>query len=201
MNVEEQLYDRQKELPLRKIACLHVVGCGGIGWWVAKLAALSGIPEIHLWDGDEIHPENLNRLDLSPDKIGEKKAEVLLKEIKEIRPNTKIISHDYFLTREHFQSLNGVVIEATDDFSIQNQLETYCKTNDIPIIHIHYNGYNSITLETELAASQEWGEVPDRYAITPSFVVPAVLAAGLAIWLLLSTTDLNVNGRPIILKF
>lgn len=62
-----QLYDRQKTLNLNKDISITVVVVGGVGYWVAKFAAMSGIEKIYLYDHDVIEEHNLNRLDLPTD--------------------------------------------------------------------------------------------------------------------------------------
>ena len=46
------LYDRQSKLKLNQNQSITVVGCGGIGYWVAKFSAMSGIDPIYLFDPD-----------------------------------------------------------------------------------------------------------------------------------------------------
>ena len=60
------LYKRQEKLVLNQDQSITVVGCGGIGYWVAKFAAMSGIDELWLFDPDTFEDHNFNRIDLSP---------------------------------------------------------------------------------------------------------------------------------------
>ena len=70
------LYNRQKELVLNRDQSITIVGCGGIGYWVAKFAALSGIEELYLFDPDTFEEHNFNRIDLNTNLVGENKAEM-----------------------------------------------------------------------------------------------------------------------------
>ena len=51
-------YDRQESLQL-KTPSITVVGAGGIGFWVSKFAAMSGIEKIYIFDPDTIEESNL----------------------------------------------------------------------------------------------------------------------------------------------
>ena len=55
-------YKRQQKLDLNVKQSVTIVGCGGIGAWVAIFAAMSGIEDIILFDPDILESHNLNRL-------------------------------------------------------------------------------------------------------------------------------------------
>ena len=71
------LYQRQEKLELKTGQSACVVGCGGIGFWVAKFLAMSGVEKLWLFDNDVIEEHNLNRLDLPHKTIGQNKADVV----------------------------------------------------------------------------------------------------------------------------
>ena len=48
------LYQRQQQLNLNYVGDLTVVGLGGIGFWVAIDAAMSGVPSLYLFDPDVV---------------------------------------------------------------------------------------------------------------------------------------------------
>jgi len=48
------LYERQETLELTAPKKIAVVGCGGIGYWVAKFLAMSGCEYLELYDPDVI---------------------------------------------------------------------------------------------------------------------------------------------------
>lgn len=63
-----------------------IVGCGGIGYWLAVLLALHGVPRLILIDGDKVDSSNLNRLPVPVTWRGVNKAIALRKTLKAIRP-------------------------------------------------------------------------------------------------------------------
>lgn len=63
-----------------------IVGCGGIGYWLAILLALHGVARLTLIDGDKVDSSNLNRLPVPVTWRGVNKAIALRKTIKAIRP-------------------------------------------------------------------------------------------------------------------
>ncbi len=65
---------------------LLIVGAGGTGTYVALSSTLLGIGNIDIIDKDTVEEHNLNRQILFYDAIGEPKAEVLCKRLKEINP-------------------------------------------------------------------------------------------------------------------
>jgi len=53
------IYDRQEAFKLNTDITVSIVGCGGIGYWVAKLLAMSGVEKLYLYDADVIEETNL----------------------------------------------------------------------------------------------------------------------------------------------
>ena len=89
------LYQRQEELKLNQNQTVTVVGCGGIGYWVAKILAMSGISKMHLYDPDTLEEHNLNRLDIPYKYIGKNKADVTKVAILNIREEITVYSFPY----------------------------------------------------------------------------------------------------------
>jgi tRNA A37 threonylcarbamoyladenosine dehydratase len=170
------IYDRQEKLELKTPRSICVVGCGGIGYWVAKFAAMSGVEKIYLFDPDVIEVHNLNRLDFSEEYIGRNKAEVTKDIIVKLRPYISVYVMPFIL-QEHTYVKTEWLIDCTD--KIKSQMENqkiaqkfctkYCKAG--------YNG-ESITIANTVA---EWGEAEDGYTIVPSWVVPATIVAALTV--------------------
>lgn len=171
------LYNRQEKLAL-KTPSISVVGVGGIGYWVAKYAVMSGIEKIYLFDPDVVEESNLNRLDFSYEYIGRNKAEVTKDVIIKIRPLISIYSMPYILQEHTFQKTDWL-IDCTDKFKSQLENQRIARKFGSNYCKAGYNG-ESITISNSVA---EWEtqNVPDGYTITPSWVVPATIAAALTI--------------------
>ncbi len=82
----DSLYERQTPLQLEIPGSVAVIGVGGVGYWVAKDLALSGVPKLYLFDPDTVEIHNLNRLDMTPDAVGKAKVQVMEAIIRSIRP-------------------------------------------------------------------------------------------------------------------
>ncbi|MFW9826332.1 MAG: ThiF family adenylyltransferase [Candidatus Thorarchaeota archaeon] len=116
LSIEERnLYDRQFRLEgwsqkLVKNSRVLLVGVGGLGCEIAKNLAMLGVGQLDLIDLDIIEHSNLNRQVLfAGAKIGEPKAIVAARKLKEINPN--IIVNGYHNSLER---LNPAIYQAAD---------------------------------------------------------------------------------------
>lgn len=62
---------------------VDVVGCGATGSRIAMLLADLGVQNLHLWDFDTVAPENIGNQRYGLSHVGESKADVLARLIKE----------------------------------------------------------------------------------------------------------------------
>lgn len=170
------LYDRQESLKLRTDISLTIVGAGGIGFWAAKFAAMSGIEKIFIFDPDTIEEHNLNRLDLPIEVLGMNKAQVIKTVINRIRPNASIIAYPFIL-QEHTFTKTSWLVDCTDKTKSQEANQAIAKKFGVRYVKAGYDGEH-MTIANTVA---EWGEAVDGYTITPSWVVPAVVVAALTI--------------------
>jgi len=172
-----QIYDRQemiRDLKVPQIA--SVVGCGGTGFWTAYFLAMSGVQELILIDADIIEISNMNRLPIESEMLGLKKTSVLYKMIRRIRKAIRIEIHDMRLdSAVSCQVLRGVVFCCTDNLKSQQLICAHCKKNGLDYQRIGYDG-TILNVSKSFPLSFE-EEVRDGYQVTPSWVVPAVLAA------------------------
>jgi len=170
------LYDRQETLLLNSDQSICIIGCGGIGYWVAKIAAMSGIDEIHLFDPDTIEEHNLNRLDLPLSVIGKNKAEITRNIIHRLRPNCLVSSYP-FIFQVHMYPNTDWIVDCTDKMGSQKENKDIALKYNCKYIKAGYNGEN-LSIHNEIA---EWGEADDGYTIVPSWAVPAMIVASLTV--------------------
>lgn len=170
------IYNRQEELKLNKNTNLTIVGCGGIGYWVAKFAAMVGIEKFYLFDPDVIEIHNLNRLDLSEKFLGKNKAEVTSKVIENLRPMISAYFYPYKFS-ENFPVDTEWLVDCTDAFKAQVENEKIAKSRGMKYLKAGYDGM-SISIHNKVA---QWGDTEDGYRVVPSFVAPAVIVAALTI--------------------
>lgn len=170
------IYDRQKTLKLKTNISLTIIGCGGVGFWVAKFAAMTGIEKFYLFDDDVIEIHNLNRLDLGTNFLGKNKADAVKRVIEYLRPDATSYSYPYKFS-ENFPVDSDWLVDCTDNFKSQETNEIIAKGKGIKYVKAGYDGM-SISINDTVA---QWGETEDGYRVVPSFVVPAVIVAALTV--------------------
>jgi len=178
----ESIYERQNlisNLEIPKAA--SVVGCGGTGFWTAILLAMSGVEELILADCDIVEVSNLNRLPLKDSCIGMKKTSAVREFVSQIRKSVRVEIHDKRIEKpEDCIVLRGMVFCCTDNLKSQQIICAYCKKNNIPYQRV---GYDGTVLNVSKTFPLSFRQTPeqDGYTITPSWVIPAVLAAALGV--------------------
>lgn len=183
---KKDILSRQRPLKLNVPKHVAVIGCSGVGWYVAKLLALAGVQQFDLYDGDYFDIINLNRVDLEPSKAKAFKTKALLEELKRIR-DVEVVWHRELEDPKELGEINpDFVFECTDSSICQQMVDEYCKKNRIPICQIHYNGKNSISIEFGMSIDKEWGELVSHYTIVPSCGASAVAAASLGVYYVLT---------------
>ena len=171
------LYDRQAKLDLKKNVSITVFGCGGIGYWVAKFAAMSGVETIYLFDDDTLEEHNLNRLDLPLKFLGRNKADILKTVINNLRPDCTVYAMPW---RYNESSDTGTVwlIDCTDNYKSQLKNQKLADGFGMNYFKAGYDG-EDFSINDRVG---EWGDDDeDGYKIVPSWVVPAVLVAAMAV--------------------
>jgi len=170
------LYNRQKSLGLNIDTSISVVGLGGIGFWVSKFAAMSGISKIYAFDPDVLEENNLNRLDLPLKFINRNKADIVKIVINSIRPQCTIYTFPFKFSDMHNTDTDWL-IDCTDNYSSQITNQKIAKSKGMKYLKAGYDG-EAFSINNKVA---EWGDVEDGYQITPSWVVPAVIVASMTV--------------------
>lgn len=191
------IYGRQQSIPLNIPDSISIVGCGGVGSWLAMYAAMVGVKNIYLYDSDTVEEHNLNRLPFPKDSVTKKKTEVMKEIILSMRDECMVICYDS-LSPEQFSKLllSNNVIDCTDDYPFQLAISKWCKAHKMPYIKAGYDGPH-ITITSTIP---EWDSDPEdtnhyNTPPTPSFVVPASLVASLVMTSILYKTpfEFSVN--------
>lgn len=134
-------YSRQSEFDatlqgIQKNQINYIVGCGGVGFWLATILAMQGQENFVLIDGQAIERTNLNRLPVPPSWVGINKAIALRRVIRTMRPVTAIRTITEHITEDTFDVLLGsgsyltshnkrhskTVWDCTDDGRIQKKI-------------------------------------------------------------------------------
>lgn len=182
-----------------------IVGCGGIGYWLAILLALHGVPRMCLIDGDKVDSSNLNRLPVPVTWRGVNKAIALRKTLKAIRPEmvvTVIPVHleGSFAAQTLMRISNGSFIQiwdCTDHMPTQKALFALSKED---ARHIGYRkiGYEGMEIGTYVDYSV-WASTDavetQGYRTSAANAVSSVMAAclGMLAQGLNEERDVNLN--------
>ena len=173
------LYERQEELKLNSSMSVTVVGCGGIGYWVAKILAMSGVEKINLFDPDILEEHNLNRLDIPYRFIGKNKADITKIAINGIRE--ECICYAFPFPFSDIADKTDWVIDCTDSAKAQMDNQEIAKSMKAKYFKAGYDGedfgiHNSVAEWSTEEDNEEGG-----YTIVPSWAVPAMIVAALAV--------------------
>ena len=171
---------RQEALALRTQRGVAIVGCGGVGSWIAYMLALAGVPNLWLFDGDNVSDHNLNRLLLPPTAIGQPKSTALADAIRGFRPDAHLVPMGAFspaivdaisLTEEI-----SCVACSTDTWSSRRMAYDWARGHGIPYVEAAAEGdIGSISDSPADFATPE--EDNPGYASVPVWVGPCISAA------------------------
>jgi len=185
------IYSRQERLDL-SFPRIAIVGCGGVGTWVAIYSAMGGVPSIKLFDRDTIEIHNLNRLPYSMDALGKKKVHVLRDYIVKIRPNIEVFAFDARLTRNNASLVQDcpIVFDCTDSSRSHRLLESLWDDGYFDVlIRASYDGEHITLAKNFHLEKASWGDDLEGYQIVPSWVVPASFVAQMACFLAYSSSS------------
>ena len=133
--------DRQKLLREKSIL---IVGSGGLGCSIALALSGSGIGCIDIVDFDKVEIHNIHRQVLfNESDIGEFKAKVASNKIK-LR-DSKLQSNYYCKSFEDFikdKRAYNLIIDATDNLFVRQQIDSFAKENNIPWIYGSVEEFN-----------------------------------------------------------
>lgn len=174
---------RQESLQLLLPTSVAIIGCGGVGSWLAYMLALAGTPQLYLFDHDIVSESNLNRLPVSRDWLDKPKAEALKATILAMRPTCDIYALDAWTpevaTAMKLNTLVPWVACSTDSLASRQAAYKWSKSYHLYYIEAAAEGeFGSAT-----GAPAEWAsdlETQPGYASVPVWIGPCVTAAYLA---------------------
>jgi tRNA A37 threonylcarbamoyladenosine dehydratase len=199
------LYDRQRPLDLAIPSCITIAGLGGIGSWVAILSAMSGVPNIYLFDPDTLEEHNRNRLPFCQGNLNMYKVDIVANYIRAIRPDCVVVAVHEKLDGVLLQiqlSVSRYVFDCTDSPKSQFMLYTECKKKGVNFIRAGYDGTH-ITVSNIVSGWIKTDTENEDYTIRPSWVVPAVTVAALAVGKMMKypnqdvSLDISEIGNPV----
>ena len=122
-----------------KNARVAVFGVGGVGGYVVKALARSGVGEIDLIDSDKVSVSNINRQIIAlHSTVGRYKTEVMAERIKDINPNAKVNVFNLFYLPETAEKFDfaayDYVVDAVDTVSAKLSIVERAYQVKIPVI-------------------------------------------------------------------
>jgi molybdopterin/thiamine biosynthesis adenylyltransferase len=147
---ERDLYDRQFRLQgwdqkILKESKILIAGVGGLGCETAKNLAMLGVGTLFLVDLDIIEHSNLNRQILFSDaKMGEPKASVAARKLKEINPHVK--TYPFYTSLERLDprvyAASDIIIGGLDSMNARYNLNAQCVRFRKPLLDGGVSGYH-----------------------------------------------------------
>lgn len=122
-----------------------IVGCGGLGGFLAEYMARIGVGSLTVVDGDRFDRTNLNRQLLATEEnLGKSKAAEAKLRLLQINPAIHVNAVERFLTEETADSVVGghdLVLDALDSVSGRLLLQRVCAQRKIPLVHGAVEGW------------------------------------------------------------
>jgi len=177
-------YVRQSSLDLIIPESISVIGCGGVGTWIALSSAMMGVKEITLFDDDKLEASNLNRLPYTSRDLGEYKVNLLRELILKVRPEAQVIAYPIRVSRTTSKLLEGVEVafDTTDSTRAHRLIERIWNNGRgfWNLVRASYDGDHITIAKNIPIESRSWGEEGVGYTIVPSWVAPTLIVAQLA---------------------
>ena len=122
---------------LQKKVC--IIGCGGLGGYVALFLARLGIGGLTLCDDDVFEESNLNRqVHCRESNLGQNKAQALADEVSSIASHVDIILHKVRATESNLADILGqshLAIDCLDNIPTRKILAETAQTLGLPFVH------------------------------------------------------------------
>lgn len=123
---------------LRK-STVMVLGVGGVGSHCIEALARSGAGRLILVDNDTVSLTNINRQSIAyHSTIGQYKTQVMKERIRDICPQTEVVTYEMFVLPENmdtlFEERPDYIVDAIDTVTAKLALVERAKADEIPII-------------------------------------------------------------------
>lgn len=164
-----------------------VVGCGGLGGYIAEELTRLGVGHLILIDADRLEVSNLNRQIMATEQnLGEWKVEAAQKRLRSINSEVNVnLFKEWFDENNGTELLRGVdlVCDALDSLPARVALERVCHKMSIPLVFASIAGWYGllgVSLPGDYSVAHLFGHGGERgiegILGNPAFT-PAVLAS------------------------
>lgn len=172
--IDQAMYERQIPLNLRHPSVM-LVGCGGVGCWVALSLVLGGVEKLTLFDGDTLSVHNLNRFPLPESSVGEGKSLALSKWLRTLRPNMEIQARGEFDSLLHLSTSSHWLVCATDSLKSRRMCFAFAKSMGMSYLEVGADGEKWTLSPAPPEFSTELEDTPG-YQTVPVHVGPCMMA-------------------------
>lgn len=122
-----------------------VIGCGGLGGYLAEFLGRMGVGHITAVDPDLFEATNLNRQLLSrEDNLGKSKSEAVKERMVQVNPSVQVMAVKAYLTADNAAQLiagHDLVLDGLDNIPTRLILQRVCREQNIPLIHGAVEGW------------------------------------------------------------
>jgi hypothetical protein len=178
----DDLYARQALVPgIAPPQKAIVIGCGGVGSYVAIFLAMTGVKELVLIDPDEVEESNRGRVLFQNWDVGDLKVHAVMNFIYGIRKDISIttfpIRAEEIPEAARPMMKGGMLFDCRDNITpLPDYYPKCCITGG-------YNG-TRITLHTNPVLEDVFSATdgPVRYQVTPSYCIPPAIIGALCVY-------------------
>ena len=167
-------------------SCVAIIGCGGLGGYIAEQLARIGVGRLVLFDGDRFEVSNLNRQIMATElNIGQWKVEAARDRLRNVNSEVQVEAvRGWFEEDKAPEMLRDVdlVCDALDSRDTRVMLERVCHQMDLPLVYASIAGWFGqlgVSLPGDFSVSRLFGRgergVESVWG-NPAFT-PAVLAS------------------------
>ncbi|MHB8075140.1 HesA/MoeB/ThiF family protein [Desulfosporosinus fructosivorans] len=167
-------------------SCVAIVGCGGLGGYIAEELARIGVGRLVLVDGDRLEVSNLNRQIMATElNMGQWKVTAAQERLRNVNSEVNVQAVRGWFEAEKgpelFQEVD-LVFDALDSMHIRVELEKVCHQMDLPLVFASIAGWFGqvgVSLPGDFSVLRLYGKGEQGVESTwgnPAFT-PAVLAS------------------------
>ena len=135
----------REECDLLREKTVAVIGCGGLGGYLAEQLARLGVGQIRFADGDVFDETNGNRQLLCTDvTLGRNKAEAAAQRVREIDPQIQVRAFAVNMDARNAKELIAgcdVVLDGLDNIPARKILAQACREAKIPWVYGAVSGW------------------------------------------------------------
>jgi hypothetical protein len=183
----DPIYQRQADIGLAYPGNVYLVGCGGVGCWIALALVLAGLDYLTLFDGDTVSIHNLNRFPLPESAVGQPKSLALAKWLKSLRPTSTIQARGEFSPIYGYDRPSWVVC-ATDNLKSRQMCHKWAKEQRANYLEVGADGERWTLSPTPPEFSTD-NENMRGYTSVPVHVGPCMMAGAAAAYYVLHNAE------------